>query len=86
MTDNRERYERLFDEILRELEEPEDKHTRCIVEALRVIAMELSELNVAASEVMGIPDRLGTVIHHLEQIDSHTNEVAAPLRKGGGRN
>lgn len=80
MPDTRERFERLFHPILMELTRPEDKHAWCIVKALEVIALELSELNVAASQVMEIPDRLSAVIHHLERIDAQTDEVAAPLR------
>lgn len=75
-----QRFERMFATILDQLGEPEDKHTRCIVEALKVIALEISELNVAASASMEVPEILRDVAYHLEQIDAQTDEVAEHYR------
>ncbi len=84
MSQKLQRFEEQFHQILLNLAGSEDKHTKCIVEALQVIALELSELNVAASKLMELSDHLPTVIHHLEKIDAQTDEVAEPLRKTGG--
>lgn len=76
MHDEPERYERLFEAIETELTKPEDHHTLCIVKALKIVAMELSDLNVVASELMDLPESLTSVVHHLEQIDAQTAVVA----------
>ena len=68
MADNRQRFERMLDEILSDLNEPGHLQTRSIVEALRVVALELSELNVAASHLMSVADHLPDVVHHLERM------------------
>jgi hypothetical protein len=78
---HRERYEREFDRIESEVFDREITGTVGIIRALRCVAMELSELNVAASELMSLPESLSTVVHHLEKIDAQTDEVAETTRK-----
>jgi hypothetical protein len=59
---NLQRFERMFARIFEQLDQPEDKQTRCIVEALQVIALEISELNVATSTLMDVPSILSDVV------------------------
>jgi hypothetical protein len=75
------RFERRFDSILSRLTKAEDKHTRCIVEALCVIAEELNDLNGSASELESVPGYLEDAIGHLEKIDSQTDEVTELTRQ-----
>ncbi len=75
------RYERIFSRILKDLEDPEACHTTAILQGMEAIAMELSELNVAASALMDVPVQLETVIHHLEKIDGSTDELATLERE-----
>ena len=74
------RYERIFAEIHKNLAKPDACHTTAILKGLEAIAMELSELNVAASALMDLPAQLGDVIHHLELVDSSTDELASLAR------
>jgi hypothetical protein len=68
MSGDMQRFEEMFDQILVQLSGPDDKHARCIVMALQVVALELSELNSAASSIMEASDHLPAVLHHLERI------------------
>ncbi|GAB5404337.1 MAG: hypothetical protein Aurels2KO_25680 [Aureliella sp.] len=74
----KQRFERAFDRIRGQLE---TNNTQAIVDALEVVAQELSELNVAASKLMDVPDQLSTVIGHLEKIDAQTDETATLARQ-----
>jgi hypothetical protein len=79
MSDGKQRFEVAFENILSGLDP--DHHSTAIVEALQVVAQELSELNAAASALMDVPVMLSTVIHHLEKIDAQTEESAEATRE-----
>lgn len=67
MKDNR--LQEQFAQIVSELtSSPEDDHTRCIVQALKIVANELSELNIAASQIMKASEALPEMARYLEKI------------------